>query len=254
MRGTPKHFNTIEDFLNCTTNEANAVLETYWQAGYWAVLGCTRQEMAIVRGAISLGSSIIVCEGDSLTFGSYSTDPYPDQLRDDWLISDDLTVYNVSGSGERMIDHMLDQAASQVDVHYNAAKENNIAVLWAGTNDLGLDADTAENVAAGIATWGAGRQAAGFQVLVCTLTANQSGFGGIDKAVLNAERLELNALIRANWQSYADGLVDLANDPILGSFERAATDRIYWVDGLHLTNLGYAIVARLVTSAIFDLF
>jgi lysophospholipase L1-like esterase len=149
-----------------------------------------------------------------------------------------------------MIDHMLDQAASQIDVHYNAAKGNNIAILWAGTNDLGLDADTAANVEAGIATWCAGRQAVGFQVLVCTLTANQSGFGGIDKAVLNAERLELNALIRANWQSYADGLIDLAGDPIIGSFERAELDRVYWVDGLHLTNLGYAIVARLVTATI----
>jgi lysophospholipase L1-like esterase len=165
-------------------------------------------------------------------------------------MSEDLTIFNVGGSGERMIDHMLDQAASQIDVHYNAAKENNIAILWAGTNDLGLDADTAENVEAGIAAWCAGRQASGFQVLVCTLTANQSGFGGIDKNVLNAERLELNALIRENWPNYADGLVDLAEDPILGSFERALTDRVYWVDGLHLTNLGYAIVARTIANKI----
>jgi hypothetical protein len=230
MRGFPRHIATSADWQNLSN--------------------ISEYSEQLQNTPLSLSSAIIVFEGDSLTVGAFSTDPYDDQLLRDWLApSYDVAGHNVAGSGEKIIDDMLDDVAV-TDAYYNASKAHNIAILWAGTNDLGTDNDTAENVYAGLSTWCLGRQQAGFQVLICTLTANRHGYVGVDDAELDSRIQAVNTLLRANWQNFADGLVDVGADSILGSYTLAATDRVYWTDGLHLTAAGDLIVARLVKNAI----
>jgi len=230
MRGFPRHIATTADWSN--------------------LLGNDDYRVQAQNTPSSLSSAIIVFEGDSLTVGAFSTDPYDDQLLRDWLNpASDVTGHNVAESGEKIIDDMLDDVAV-TDAYYNATKAHNIAILWAGTNDLGTDSDTAANVYAGLAAWCLGRQQAGFQVLICTLTVNRHGYVGVDDAELDSRIQAVNTLLRANWPNFADGLVDLGADPILGSYTLAATDRVYWADGLHLKAPGDLIVAKIVKDAI----
>lgn len=66
---------------------------------------------------------------------------------------------------------MINDASSQVDTNLFATRYRNIAVLWAGTNDMYYDEKlTAETLHGYIRDWCEGRKAAGLQVVVCTIT------------------------------------------------------------------------------------
>lgn len=260
MKGLPRRFSTIDDLANCISipdlaAQATLAANLYLSLEKWGQLGGTARQLAAVIGKIYLSSAIIVFEGDSLTYGAFSTDPYPNQMQDDLIYSPDLTIHNVATSGDDA-DIMLSDAQAQVDAYYNAAKAYNIAILWAGTNDIGTHERSAETIHANLSAWCSGRKAVGFRVLICTLTANShtySGYSPAQYAQIQTTIGELNTLIQENYTDYADGLVDLAADPILGDYTRSQTDQVYWTDGLHLTAAGDTLVAQLVRDGIADL-
>jgi lysophospholipase L1-like esterase len=178
----------------------------------------------------------LVFDGDSLTWGHSSKggQTYPRQTAE----GVNATVYNfgVSGQGSAA---MLADAVTQVDAVYDATKVN-IVCAWIGTNDIltgGAPTTTYNNIKA----YHDGRRAAGFKTLVFTIMPRT---GGADDAGHNTRRIAVNDLIRANWATFADGLVDVANDPVLGNVANT-TNATYFSDQTHLTNAGYAIVARL---------
>lgn len=189
---------------------------------------------------------IIVYEGDSLTY----VDIYPNAVETLLDIRTGSTTFNVAASGERLSPTMIDDAAAQVDVHYSASAFRNIAILWAGTNDFGLYENlSAADLHVYIQTWCAARKAVGFQVVVCTLTP-RSIIGTPEN--FESRRIQLNALIRANYATYADGLADLAADSRIGN-AGDEQDTTYYLDLLHMTAAGYAIVAEIVANAIIAL-
>lgn len=181
----------------------------------------------------------VVFEGDSITYGMYATTPYPD-LADTVLNFDQMA--NVATIGDR-VDEMLDQAATQVDPLYNASYDRNIAVFMGGRNDLSA-IRAAADIYADIVSWCQGRQAAGFRIVILTILPRVS-----ESDESNTSRLWINAQIRANWSTFADGLCDVAMDATIGLQATAE----YYPYNPHPSDSGYAIIADWVVAAIYGL-
>lgn len=191
--------------------------------------------------AADSSANIVVCDGDSLTLGSGAgvTQPYPSQL------CGLLTNYEIfnSGVGDETADTLLSTVAAVIDPLFEAARTKNIYVLCTGINDITADTSSA-NIISDISNICLGRKTAGWSVIVCNLTP-VNGLSAPRETV----RSEVNASITTNWATYADAYVDFAGDSRLDD----PTDAIYYVDGIHNTNAGYAVRAELVAAAIATL-
>jgi len=86
------------------------------------------------------------------------------------------------------------------------------------------------------------RKASGFKVLVFTILP-RTGIAGANETA----RVAINALIVANWASYADGVVDVAADARFSDYN----DTTYFqADKTHLTDAGETVVAGLAKTEI----
>ncbi len=190
----------------------------------------------------------LIFEGDSLSAGYNlpNDDSYPSQLAAQF--SNDIES-NVSSAGD-WISSMLNEAVTQVDPLYSPIAYKNICVLWGGCNDFRTKTpkDTVETVYNNIVSYCQARKAVGWQVIVLTLAPDvNGGFTGYE-----AFRLELNAFIRENYATFADALADVGNDAIIGQIANMPNET-YWIDYIHMTAAGYAIVADYVKTAIDSL-
>ncbi len=190
---------------------------------------------------------VIVFDGDSLTAGSEATDPYPSQI----MRSFDAGViwYNLGIGGLRIRD-ILDMAPTRVDRRFNPRLGRNVVVVWAGTNDLALWNHMASAVCRRLQQYCQERRDQGFTVLVLTMLPR------CDKACLpgfEERRQSVNRRLRESWADFADGLVDVAADPLIGS-PGCQSNLRYWVKGgVHLTNKGLGVVAGHVREALLAL-
>jgi lysophospholipase L1-like esterase len=122
----------------------------------------------------------------------------------------------------------------------------NVMVIWGGTNDLGAG-DTPQQAYAQLVQFCQQGQAAGWKVIVVTMI-DRSGIDGAGET-FDAAHDAYNNLIRANWTSFANGIADVAANPILGA-DGASTNPTYFLgDGIHLTDAGYQLVAPTVQAA-----
>ncbi len=214
-----------------------------------AILGLS--EAKIVLPSANDGDSYkpynIVFEGDSLTAG----ETYPNYVRAMLNIEEERDViHNVATSGQAVYPTMIMDAIHQVDPKFLGPNYRNIAVLWAGTNDIFLDSKI--DVSAlheSIMDWCNGRRAAGFQVIVCTITPRSDS--GTPRS-FEENRQAINEMIRMHYFEYADELADIAANPQIGDADDEL-DTIYYYDNVHMTKLGYAIVANIVRDSIIEL-
>lgn len=186
------------------------------------------------------GDKFVIFEGDSMTaqnsYGGYAQ-----------LAIDDLEDYSYreTGCGGETMATMNTQAATQVDPYYLASRSKNVAVLWAGTNDLALNESlSAADLFALSETWVTGRQAVGFKTVIGTLLPKS--YAGTP-ANYESRRLAYNALLRSS--SSADAIADMAANTTIGD-AGDETNTTYYVDLLHLTAAGNVIVAGIVKTAI----
>lgn len=186
---------------------------------------------------------LVNCDGDSLTFGSFSTagNDYPNQMLT--LLTGGVTTWNKwnNGNAGDTIANMETKAQTFTDPFQNMFARS-VVIGWAGTNDLA--AGTAGATAAtALATWCTARRTAladKIVVLDCiargTLTAPQQ-----------TERLAFNAALAANGSPPWDTLVKVSADARLSN----SADTTYFnADTIHLTDLGYGVVASLVAPAV----
>lgn len=174
-----------------------------------------------------------IAEGDSLTFGTGSTggNTYPKQLRDLYLGGKDYAWSNSGFPGDSVAS--LVARASTTDARILAGRKS-LLLVWIGINDLN-GAATAQQTYDALAAYCTARRVAGHKVVVATLIDTV-------QATANGKRPAFNTLLRAGWATFADGMVDLAADARLSDH----TDTTYFdVDGTHLTNTGYGVVAAL---------
>jgi hypothetical protein len=189
--------------------------------------------------------NLVIMEGDSLTAGYQATTDPAKQVQaskgSDWQIR------NVSTSAQRLISDMTPDASVQVDPYWDSRYTKNILTIWGGINDFHYDSSmTAATLETALQTYVAARKTAAtalgvtLKVVVTTITACDPANGYIT-AGQQTHRTNFNTWLRANWNTFADGLCDLDNITEL----QDPTDTTYFHNigggdfGLHFTDLAY---------------
>lgn len=181
----------------------------------------------------------VIFVGDSLTYGLGATKgrnyPFYVNVSSSWL------WYSEGVTGEAWSDIVAREASTFI-----FANSTNWLIAFAGTNDVS-DGKSVATMQSGITTYMGDAVAAGFvkaNTVVFTLSVQNLGAGG-------TVRNDYNTWLRANFSSFAGFLVDLVNDPQLGSsLTGVPFHPEFWFDGAHYNDAGYVLLAALVRSTI----
>lgn len=117
---------------------------------------------------------------------------------------------------------------------YNASATTNVASVWMGTNDLSLGTRDGTQTYAVVRDYCLALKAAGFRVLVWTTMPRNNAS---DPTFFETERAVLNGLLRTNWATFADAIVDIAGDARFG-VAGANLNTIFFGDGVHINDVG----------------
>ena len=112
--------------------------------------------------------------------------------------------------GGQTVEDIARHAVDRVDSFYSVQGRRNVVVAWAGTNDIALWDHAVALIFAELRQYALERRQRGFTVVVMTTITRSDTFSS---AYFEPHRQELNSLIRDNWESFADLLIDVAADP-----------------------------------------
>lgn len=194
---------------------------------------------------VAMPAGVLAVDGNSLTQSRNGAVAMPANVMHDLGDPATLRFVNAGESGHTTT-QMLTTALTLVDPLYKPGQVN-VCLYWEGENDLyfGADAGTAFDH---LRAYGQARQRVGFTVVLLTLLPR--GDLGVP-VTYEADRAAVNALLRANWPTFADALVDVAADPIMGDpAQDAAGVYISQIDHVHLTDAGSLRVAQLVAEVL----
>lgn len=138
----------------------------------------------------------------------------------------------VAGSGVRTL---IDRAPADL------ARNPAVITVLIGANDLGGD-DTAEEYIALLWQYVATLKASGAKVALSTVLPTYWADYPQITTRHNTKRIAVNAAIRAAVGTRIDAVIDYAADSDIGT-DAAATNRIWYQDGIHPTELGQARMA-----------
>lgn len=189
----------------------------------------------------------VVFDGDSLTagYGLSGSESYPAQLMA--TLPDTIDWANVAVSGQVWPDLLAD-AETDVDPRHRDDRTVNVVVVWAAANDL-TAGFTAQETYENARRYCEGRQQRDFRVVILTMYPLHPR--DVDRR-FEAARRAYNDLLRAGWRAFADALVDVAADDRIGD-ESTASRSAYFLDLVHLTPAGYAVIADCVRPALVGL-
>ena len=190
-----------------------------------------------------------IYDGDSLTFGTNAGVgcEYPAQVQQ--LLGNGNYWANY-GIGGQTIATMLANVNSKIVPNVSLGRKRNTLTVWSGTNDIAVSGRTAAATYADLVSYCQAARAAGFKVIVLTMLPRTTGGSGTETS-----RQTYNGLILAGWPTFADALADVGgNSTILGAPNAYTNTVYYFTDQIHLTNIGYNIVAKTVTNAINGLY
>jgi lysophospholipase L1-like esterase len=198
--------------------------------------------------AQNLPFNLICFDGNSLTEGAgvAPSDLFPSQVITNYLPTSANYFKKVVAVGGDTTSNMLRRARS-TDRYYHPRHTTNILCAWEVSNELAFGFGT--NVAyANYTNYCRQRQLTGWKVLAFTvISRTNSG------ANFNSERAAVNSLIRSNYLSFADAIVDVGTNGFLGCDLCGETNTYFVAGGTHLTAAGHTIVATAVTNAIAKL-
>ncbi len=211
--------------------------------------GSTIPSVPIPAGTyVAAGPINLVADGDSITAGLNVTPGlnYPAQVA--FGLDARSTLTNKGVGGQTLVSMEAD-AATDIDPLISGTATN-VLLAFGGTNDL---LNTAVGtVQTRLSTYCANRRAAGWKVLVGTILP-RSDASVVDHTAWEAARITLNTWIRANYATWADGLMDFAADPRIG--DDGDESSVLYYDGslVHPNELGYRVIAGIAQSAIATL-
>lgn len=178
------------------------------------------------------------CIGDSITAGTGSTggNNYPAVLQG--LLGGGYAVDNLGSGGATAA--TTDAAFLVGNTRRMSGLRGCVALIFCGTNDIAGGATDADAYASNLSMWQKTRAAGKYAIAFTMLP--RTDFNGTQEAY----RVAFNTAVRDASAEY-DALVDVAIQPELDD----ASDATYFsVDGVHLVNAGYAVIAGLANSAI----
>lgn len=196
----------------------------------------------------------VLCFGNSLTKG-YTLDPedtYPVQMRP---LLPDFDVANV-GINSRTHEQLLVDEPNFAQLIRPGV--GNVMVIWEITNTINgsamppVAANTdAEDVHDSLVELCEAARGHGWKVVVVDCIGRRwDGATQPDKDAKQAASEAVNALVAANWESYADRVVRLSLDARLTDPDNTT---YFESDGTHLTAAGYGVVASLIAPVVEDL-
>jgi len=189
-------------------------------------------------------NNLVVFDGNSLTFGTPNgnTESYPHQMM--YAVRSGWDWYNFGVAGQTTTQMSTDFDA-QILPLFNATRSKQFLCAWEIGNQLiAIGATQAHTNFKAYCDHARAVLPAGTKIIVANIPPRiTSGF--------NTARATVNALIAANWATYADALVDLASDATIGQDSSTSNATYYQADQIHMTAAGYAIVAGLFKTA-FD--
>jgi hypothetical protein len=197
----------------------------------WLEVGC---------GVVKNQSRQLVIAGNSRFEGYDSTllNTFGRQLVNQ--LSHPVRYYNQSKGG-RTIALLLADAPTHVYPLADASLAKNILLLGDPTNDF-TAGRLAVDVETDVQAYCAGARTAGFdKIAIVTSMVNASQTTGEA-----AEQTAYNTWLRANYASFADGLIDLAADSRL----QTPNDGVYFADDKHQTSVGQGVEAALAAPVI----
>ena len=208
------------------------------------------------NAAMTLAGSLtynIVAIGDSLTHGRALSvkirNHYVAQL--ETLLSLDYGSIPNFGIQGRTAETMAANTSEWAKCKVVGMKS--IALVWAGTNDLGLSGRTASQTQGYIDTVLAELIKFGFTPVVLTLLPSTS-FSSFGAGVTNYNTQAPTLNTALSDSSYSNGTKAFATVAVHSISELAdTTNRTYNADGIHLTEAGYGLVAQAVYAAITSL-
>jgi lysophospholipase L1-like esterase len=160
------------------------------------------------------------------------------------LLPEKLDAVNVAVPGQTWADMLFD-AELQVDPLQSKARPHNVAVVWAGTNDM-RRTRTAGRIWSEVQRYCTDRRERGWRVVLLTVLPCLPRKPG---SRFEAERQQLNTIIRTRWREIADALADVAADQRIG--DPAGPDaQVYCTDGIHHNAAGNQVIAEVVANAI----
>jgi len=201
----------------------------------------------------------IVCDGNSLTLGQGSSISYPQLMELNLKKNISCKVTNLGVGAQTTLDMLSDQA-QQLQSHYEPLARN-ILFTWEIRNHIVINCPDINFAKLKFMEYCKKANEQGYEVYVLTLLPSYaSKYCGeaTEKAYdkLEQDRLLINDWLRSEYNTFANGIVDIAKDSLIGkrgqnhelkysysSYKRPKqTD--YYYDGTHLTQKGYSIVAN----------
>jgi len=169
---------------------------------------------------------IRVCaEGDSNTNAGFPGGTWVNQIADLLDTASEYSVLNRGESGKKVYT-MVQNGAINVDAYYMAG-HTNICLLLGGYNDTGTGTSQ-DSTYTLIKEFCNDRRAAGWYMIIMTYP--------------NSQLSETNDSIQANWTTFADDMIDLAEAPYIGE-AADHSDTTYYRDIVHMSIAGFGIVA-----------
>lgn len=213
---------------------------------------------------------LIVCDGNSLTYGQGVEEKlyaYPVQL--DSLLRLETGTYHVVNLGVngQTTPEMYNDARSQVSSYYNRDSEN-ILIAWEVRNHLVRDCPGIDEAMKAYRNYCMSMKKRGFSVYAVTMLpswtrqyCNDTTYNAIEK--LETDRQIVNKYIREHHTEFSSGLIDLAALESIGSkysnlpenytfTNRQPAGNMYYVDGTHLNERGYGLVAEYIRNRVVE--
>jgi lysophospholipase L1-like esterase len=185
-------------------------------------------------------TKLAVYDGDSIPLGAISSMPFGYLLQP--VLGKHWRYRNFSIGSQRTDQIQARQATTFAS--FDSSLVDNIIFINAGTNDFTQSISVA-TAYANLVAWCTDAQAAGFKVIVSTLMPNSNG---TLPGTYETSRLAYNSSIRSNWATFADALIDLANDTPLQT-----NPGTLYVDGTHLSAAGHEHVRDLLQPIILSI-
>lgn len=200
----------------------------------------------------------VIFEGDSMTGSVASPTLSSGSLYPTTVITTLGTQWSglVVSEANETVQSAITQATTEIDPYRNKFLQEDIIVIFMGTNDLATNR-TAAQLYADMVTWATARKVLGFKVIIVGICDRDAGFtGGQTQAGFDTARASYRALMNADFNvatsvantfrpaagiTYADFWIDISAD---SKFNNAADLTYFQADQIHLNSTAYPILAN----------
>lgn len=181
----------------------------------------------------------VVCAGDSITAGAGGVVSYPSALRPN-LSAPGYDIWTFAVSGKKMADLITDYPTQIRPLAFGPERPKTFCIFFAGTNDIFFGETAAGLEALYDAGAALARADGALPCFIEILPASGRSAGQ------ETDRQTVNAWLRSN---YPNNTVKVCDDAAFDNVADAANET-YFIDGLHPTTAGDAIIETYVRAFI----